>query len=971
MINVLNKVALRLANLGGAPLDIEHDPMLIVKAALIEDDTSSAPASSTPALSSSPQVEELKVEIQLLRKALNLVVGKSQAILEFKTRNAVEEVLNEARAEIEAVDEIKSDPFLMRAAEQRKKDLAAITNAQTEIEKLINEKLALTTALRKAEQDVVQMRLKMMERDSSMAVISKRIKIVESRLLEETTTSSKRIEDAERLAGEITQKYEHEVRRLRSMIESSNKEKEILRGAINVEKELVLEAKAETERTREQIEVAREDGYQRGRDSLTEELVECQSTLSRTESLRKGLQENVNGLEQELRRCRTIIESRNQSIERLEEIGDTLRKELDESSRELAQRSQGPFGCAPPRTPASRGESENGILTVSVLVDDLVEKTAKDPSQAESAIRRLSTRLAKVQSWSQTSDKAKHPSMAARVSSAIHDLAAGMLAVASSGAPPPPSSEELKRRQSRRESMALESGSGSRGFKAFTDETVVIEAPRRQQSMRRSSSLRSGDGTNGKPPLLPSSSKLSSSSPDAMDVLSAGDDDEDFIETPSSSDDESDLFDPQPKTASIGCSCAPETVDRGIQAVDGAGRKMEASPAKKAGTGKLVKRDTAVTIAASSQPHSPKSNISRADSSSPSHSHRSVSPVPKTDEFYWTKVEPPITKAANSLQAFEEVESAVRLQIQLQFRQLAIEIENVARSAHIARESRRALGTLQSKAQLLKDSSSLGAFADLKKVELERSVLENARDVGTFRRSSVRAMHQAGAPEQRAHGAQPSSPTGVRSQSPVQPAAFSAKHLQLPHSGIHMLPGSAMKSPRADMKSPRGDVQKSPRTYSQHDQYDSRSPRPHQQATSPIDRHHAHNYFASQDEGSHPAHLHDGRGTTHHDHHRDMAEGSQVPLASSDRALFQLHAERTSGSPTAHLDGTSRSSFTASMHLDDWSAFGQHDGEGNTLLAVASNLQSRRQVEEGGNDEDALLLAEVFAPAAVQQVDYI
>lgn len=515
MINGLNKAVLHLSGANATP-EVQHDVMKLV--ATPEHAAAQEIVTQIVSGTESTTISMLKADIQVLRHALEVIVSRTQNMLEFKTKNAVEEIINESKIDFEMQLDLRKDPFLMKAAEQRRQDLAAISSAQLEIDRLTNEKQALTASLRKAEQDVVQMRLKMMERDSTMAIISKRIKTVEAKLIEETSTSAKRIEDAEKLAGEITKNYEVEVKRLRSIIEHGIRERDVLLQEIEVQKGLVQDAKDETEETRKQIEVARDEGYNRGRETIRGELESLEQKFSTLSEEHKFLEEVSERQRKTIEGLTNDLNTASNNIEELKLEMAKVREELAATAKELEERSQGPFGCAPPRTPGSREQSGNGLLTINPLLEEMVGKAAEDPSQVESAIRRLSTRLSKVHAWGLKSEKAKHPTMAAKVSSAIHDLAAGMLAVATAGMPPPPSPLDIKRRQEKRAASIsgspqavvvvprrrTKSTSGNEKVPhGFTEETEVVEAPRKRRSSKSTSSRKKRDSTDDvdRPPM--------------------------------------------------------------------------------------------------------------------------------------------------------------------------------------------------------------------------------------------------------------------------------------------------------------------------------------------------------------------------------------------------------------------------------------------------------------------------------------
>lgn len=743
MIDALNRAALH-AMCEGASVHVSHDVMLQAKGHSPFAQTASQPAVSVERSAAEvgilqQTVDSQRVEIDLLRKALDVVVTRAQSVLETKTRNAVEEILNDARSEMEKVQEMRQDPHLMRAAEQRRQDLAAISSAQHEIDRLQVDKDNLIVALRKAEQDVVQMRLKMLERDSSMAIINKRIKLIEAKLLEETSTSSKRIEDAERLAGEVTKKYEAELKRLRSLIDQGHKERDLILLEVQEQKRLVQVARDDTEEAIRQIDIARLEGIQTGKDSLAPSLHAMTEKYERCEQQRSMWEASSVDLQSQLDSTSESLAQQTAACEKLQQRLSAVEQELDEVSKDLAQRMQGPFGCAPPRTPASRGESENGILTVTNLIDDVVEKTSSDPKQAESAIRRLSTRLAKVQSWSSRSDKAKHPSVAGRVSSAIHDLAAAMLTVATAGVPPPPTPQEARRRQSRRESNAAEghsssgaslrapnkhesSSSSRRESKPFSDDTVILAgSPNRRSSRVAFPSAGASESTAAGPF-------------DSRDALS-----EDDTDTPSSSDnDADDDFFRGPPKVDVSCQCVAEVVCKAVQA-DGAAQKKAAD----ASAASMRRSSTKLVAKSEGSTHS-----------SPRQSNPSFSPLPgrrvdsrsdsvesvgwTSDVSFRTALAPPKrsvpAKPTSAVAAIIAMEDAVRQQLLTESRRFMTEIENSLRSnrsnveqliahQHVARSA----------AHLKEHASAFSAFADSKQAEAQRSLISEARDVTAIR----------------------------------------------------------------------------------------------------------------------------------------------------------------------------------------------------------------------------------------------
>lgn len=277
----------------------------------------------------------LEQDVAALRHALELVLTKAENTLEQKGKQAVEELVTEANQDLRRIHELEGDPHLMRLAEERQRQLAEMSAVRKEIEKLQQDKKTMETALRKAEQEVVQMRLKMMERDSSMAVVSKKIKAVESKLMEEQSTSGGRIEAAERLAGELTQKYEAELKKSRDALEDAQKKLGEQNKMVDYYKSQVSEAKYEFVRVKKALEKERIDVQTELTAKLNEERERAAAVVKKAEADVKALMDKAAVAENTLFKRQSEFANAQQQLADAEQRLATVTHELQVRDEEL------------------------------------------------------------------------------------------------------------------------------------------------------------------------------------------------------------------------------------------------------------------------------------------------------------------------------------------------------------------------------------------------------------------------------------------------------------------------------------------------------------------------------------------------------------------------------------------------------------------------------------------------------------
>ena len=161
----------------------------------------------------------LKQNLEILHHSLKMLHKKAEGIMEKNALQSVEQLISDAQQDLSSVKEIQGDPELLALAEDRQRNLQEMKGARKEIDRLINERKTLEQALRRAEQDVVQLRLKVMERDSVANNTSKKLKVVEARLDDEIGQYAQRLNDQEKAAFDSQVRFDAKIKELNIAVE--------------------------------------------------------------------------------------------------------------------------------------------------------------------------------------------------------------------------------------------------------------------------------------------------------------------------------------------------------------------------------------------------------------------------------------------------------------------------------------------------------------------------------------------------------------------------------------------------------------------------------------------------------------------------------------------------------------------------------------------------------------------------------
>ena len=277
----------------------------------------------------------LEGDLEAYRHALENVLMKAENVLEQKGREAVAVLVSEAAQDLRNIKELEGEPHLLKLAEDRQRQLVEASAHQKEIERLQTDKKQMEKALRKAEQDVVQMRLRMMERDSSMASCSKKMKTIEAKLEEETSTSGARIEAAEKLAAEVAQKYDKELRQLRESLEEKAKRLTEQTKLADYFKVQVTEAKFEAAKTRKELEHEKAVVEESMTAKLQEQETRAQTQEEQLKKLISDLSEKHSALEGQTFKTNAELQAATEQLERSRQDLEAARQQCKLQAMEL------------------------------------------------------------------------------------------------------------------------------------------------------------------------------------------------------------------------------------------------------------------------------------------------------------------------------------------------------------------------------------------------------------------------------------------------------------------------------------------------------------------------------------------------------------------------------------------------------------------------------------------------------------
>ena len=373
--------------------------------------------------------EILKAEVTVLRRALELIVSRSVNAVKAASTDLVNALVKDAEQDLSKIIALREDPYLMQLAEQRQKDLFAITNAQHEIEMLNEERARLSTALEKSEQDAIQMKLKMMERDGLCAELNKNLRASESKHLSDIRDLSSKNSLLQQMSGEQVAKYEKEIRGFRIRVNALEEKLSQLSSALENQMMATQAAKDETEEVRAQIEVARAEGLQSGLEQSSLQLIELRTKLNVVTSEKLHWQGKFNETHESLQKEKENIGDLRSQLAKIDEQLTLEVEKNKQLTQDVQEMSKSPFAKMGSRGSDRQTSSPSGLLTVGPLVQEAVLDSQE--GRSENAIRKLSSRLAKVHNWSIRSEKARHPSVVQKLNTAVHELARGMLSIAS------------------------------------------------------------------------------------------------------------------------------------------------------------------------------------------------------------------------------------------------------------------------------------------------------------------------------------------------------------------------------------------------------------------------------------------------------------------------------------------------------------------------------------------------------------
>lgn len=501
---------------GGTTVQDFHQEMLRAGATPVRRDTTTPQrqrsGGDASALLVSPKIAELEVvnhskavtvqmlqgEIVMLREALLLIARKAEGFFNEKAEKAVEDLVQQANENIANSQRITGDKFLSQMLDKRLSQLTEMRNAQHQIDALKAERLAMSKALRKAEQEIVQMRLKMMERDSSMIVVSKRVKEVEGKLEEETATSAMRIDAAERLAGDLVFKYEKELRRLRDIIdEHIRKNAEMQKTVARHEREVeVALQQAEDERLRGIEAVEQKEREMQADCALQVAAVQLQLNESTTRCTMQVRQLATH--ETTIREQTARIATLDETVERCNRDIEHLRAELEGTARQLADRSKGPLAFIQANIGDQTGKPGTLVQVgslVSGAVDDLANRSA---DARRRSLKDLASRFMRVNEFREKSSKAAHPKVASQVTNALQQLAAGMILLTDAGdnqqAPSSPGKKGGKKPPSSPSKHAQHAASPTKQASAATPRSESKPPPSNGHAATEESPFAANDG---------------------------------------------------------------------------------------------------------------------------------------------------------------------------------------------------------------------------------------------------------------------------------------------------------------------------------------------------------------------------------------------------------------------------------------------------------------------------------------------
>ena len=391
-------------------------------------------------------IQMLNVEIATLREALHVLVRKAETSLKQKAEKAVEDLLAEANQNVLRSKQIADDKFLSQMIEDKKVQLLAMRSAQHEIDQLKSERALTSKALRKAEQEVVQMRLKMMERDSNMIVVSKRVKEVEGQLEEETSTSASRIEAAERLAGDLTFKYENELRRMRDMIDEHVRRNSDMMRTVEFHKKQVEKAQAEVENERQRGIEALEEMERIQKAECKVKVDEVTQLLLDANAKKDLLARQIASLEFAAKEAQQKIQALKESLEQSASDNENLREERASLLAAMSERNKGPLAFLQAKLGLMGGGNGDGdgnktIVDVTKLISASIQDgDVMSPIDRKASLSKLASRFIRLSDFKDNSEKAEHPTISGQVAEALQQLAAGMIVLAD-GSPQKKSTE--------------------------------------------------------------------------------------------------------------------------------------------------------------------------------------------------------------------------------------------------------------------------------------------------------------------------------------------------------------------------------------------------------------------------------------------------------------------------------------------------------------------------------------------------
>jgi predicted nucleic acid-binding Zn-ribbon protein len=200
--------------------------------------------------------DTLQANVSTLRHALEMLLARAENVMEMKGAQAVEQLIQDAAQDLSQVKELQGDPKLLRLAQDRQKEMAEMSKVKKEMDRLMTEKKTMEQALRKAEQDVVQMRLRLMERDSAMAMAGKRVKAFELKLEEEANSASKRVAEAERHAVEVAKRFEERLAEANRNLEDREKQLAERQKMVDHFRAQATEEKSKLVKVKKELEIA-------------------------------------------------------------------------------------------------------------------------------------------------------------------------------------------------------------------------------------------------------------------------------------------------------------------------------------------------------------------------------------------------------------------------------------------------------------------------------------------------------------------------------------------------------------------------------------------------------------------------------------------------------------------------------------------------------------------------------------------